>query len=122
MTDVAATLVVDTARISRVILKLARGHAAYELNEPQFDEPSSFACMPLAVLDQEARSRFETPPESSIWPEVGSRAMQRLSARMPAIPAWISVQNGRYRYLTSAGEAVMVRIVLSEYLSCEVVW
>jgi hypothetical protein len=34
---------------------------------------------------------------------------------------WVVVQEGRYRFLTSTG-AVIVRMVLSEYLACEVVW
>jgi len=28
--------------VRRVVLKLARGHAAYELNEPQIEDPMSF--------------------------------------------------------------------------------
>ena len=36
---------------------------------------------------------------------------------------WIEAQQGRYRYLTSVGdEDVVVRMVISEYLACEVVW
>jgi hypothetical protein len=31
----------EPARVRNVLLKLARGHAAFELNEPQLDEPAS---------------------------------------------------------------------------------
>ena len=36
---------------------------------------------------------------------------------------WVDVQEGRYRYLAFDDDgAITVRIVLSEYLACEVVW
>jgi hypothetical protein len=35
---------------------------------------------------------------------------------------WIVVQEGRYRFLASTGDGILVRMVLSEYLACEVVW
>jgi len=109
-------------RVEHVVLKLARGHAAYELSEPQLGEPSSLLCLPLESLSPDVRERFETPPSPSTWPEVGSRAMQRLAATFPAGADWILVQAGRYRYMTAVSDAVVVRMVLSEYLACEVTW
>jgi hypothetical protein len=35
---------------------------------------------------------------------------------------WVVVQEARYRFLTSTGGAVIVRMLLSEHLACEVVW
>jgi hypothetical protein len=113
---------VETSRVRNVALKLARGHAAFELNEPQLDEPSSVAIAPLHCMTLGVREEFETPPISSIWPEVGSRAMQRLVVDQPAASHWITVQPERYRYFTSVGDGVVVRVVMSEYLACEVVW
>ncbi len=37
-------------------------------------------------------------------------------------PNGIVVQPGRDRYVAVAEQAVMIRIVLSEYLACEVIW
>lgn len=37
-------------------------------------------------------------------------------------PDWIEVQPGQYRYFAIAQGAVMVRIVIGEYLACEVIW
>ena len=109
-------------RVLNVVLKLARGHAAFDLNEPQFDQPESVSIRPLISMSDEERTNFETPPESSIWPEVGSREFQRLALRWPGGSSWLSVQPGRYRYLASVGDGIVVRIVLSEYLACEVTW
>ena len=113
---------IEADRVRNVVLKLGRGHAAFELNEPQFDEPTSLSFVPFPSLTRDERERFERPPAASIWPEVGSRAMQRLVSDSPGEATWVTVQPGRYRYLTSAAEGVLVRVVISEYLGCEVLW
>jgi len=106
------------------MLKVARGHAAYELNEPQFDEPTEVAFAPLGGLSAKCLHEFETLPSTDIRPEVGSRALRRLADDGTAgASGWIVVQEGRYRYLAAAmRDGVLVRSVLSEYLACEVVW
>lgn len=123
------TLSVEVDRVRRVILKLARGHALYELHEPKIEAPSFCGFVPLASCSSEQRDAFEAPQAGlSVWPEVGSRALQRLlvvqagSSRELMVPGWVEVQPGRYRYLAFVSGAVTVRIVLSEYLACEVVW
>ncbi len=115
----------EASRVRRVVLKLARCHAAYELNEPQLQEPSRFEFKPLAVMAPDERADFECPEaQLSVWPEVGSRAMQR--ALEPSsdefAERWIVVQEGNYRYLTFQDVGLAVRVVLREYLACEVVW
>ena len=120
----ASSFTIERARVENVVLKLARGHAAHELNEPQFDYPSQISFLPLATLARDTAHRFETPPITSIWPEVGSRALLVLAADDgPASYRWIEAQPERYRYLAAVtSEAVVVRMVLSEYLACEVSW
>jgi hypothetical protein len=120
---------IDQERINRVVLKLARGHAAYEMSEPRHDDPTSVAVVPLPLLSEEAMGHFEAVPccgELAPWPEVGSRAFQRLASSVTAgfdfNGGWVEVQPGRYRYLAFADEGVTIRIVISEYLACEVVW
>lgn len=112
---------VELERIERIVVKLARGHSLYELNEPQLSAPSSVTIAPLHLLDDEAREAFERTAGQGfgIWPEVGSRAMQRL---IESGQEWITVQPSRYRYLATADSEVRVRLVLSEYLACEVIW
>ena len=114
---------VEHNRVRNVVLKLARGHATFELNEPQIQEPNSVVFIPLHTISDEARRSFETPPSGSRlmgWPEVGSRAMVRLVESTPGYE-WVAVQPGQYRYLACASP-VTVRIVIGEYLACEVVW
>lgn len=115
---------VELERARNVVLKLARGHAAYEASEIQRHAPSHLLITPLEALDDTARNHFETIPSSAIWPEVGSRAMQRLIVygRDVTGEGWIEVQAERYRYAVIAEGAIMVRIVVSEYLACEVIW
>lgn len=112
---------VEMDRIERIIVKLARGHALYELNEPQLSPPSTVRVTPVHLLSDEARTAFENTAGDgfAVWPEVGSRAMQRL---VESGEGWISVQDDRYRYIATADSMVCVRIVLSEYLACEVTW
>lgn len=111
----------EAARVEHVLLKLARGHAAFDLGEPQYRDPDRVAFMPLAKLDAQTREVFETVPHAHLWPEVGSRAMQRMAETLSS-PAWIDVQPGRYRYLATVEGGVLIRVVLSEYLAGEVRW
>ncbi len=115
----------EASRVRHVVLKLARCHAAYELNEPQLQEPSSIEFKPLALMSPDERAAFENlEAQFSVWPEVGSRAMQRaLAPSTDYLPqGWLVVQEGTYRYLTSQDVGLAVRVVLREYLGCEVLW
>jgi hypothetical protein len=124
--DGVVTFKVEQDRVDRVILKLARGHAAFELSEPQYGPPRHIYCAPLTSLSEETRDSFEGSPSPlmAAWPEVGSRAMMRCLVAEGCMyrSDWIDVQSGRYRYFSLAEGAAIIRIVLSEYLACEVVW
>lgn len=120
----------EIARFKNLILKLAKGHLAHELwpKTPcihQLIIPPSIA--PLEFLDDEQRSEFENFGNGNLagWPgEIGSRAFLRAVGepidQFEHFGAWSIVQRGRYRYAVDA-DAGTVRIVLSEYLACEVV-
>ena len=115
----------DKRRVMNVVLKLARGHAAYELSEPRLDEPEHVFFVPLCVMTREQLEQFESPgPMMAGWPELGSRAFLRAASCSPAgtQAGWIELQAGRYRYLVTELNGLVVRAVLSEYLACEVVW
>ncbi len=118
------TFEIESERVRQVVLKLARGHAAYELNEPMFDEPRHVWVRPLATLSSLEYQAFESAPGATLWPEVGSRAMQRAVVTDGVwLGDWVVVQEGRYRYLASGTEdGILVRSVLSEYLGCEAFW
>lgn len=112
---------VETARIENVIRKLGAGHSLFELHSPQHERPNS-AFTPIPLLSGQELAAFEDPPTPELFPEVGSRALVDMASRGSFVPEWVVVQPGRYRYLASAGPPVTVRMVLSEYLACEVNW
>jgi hypothetical protein len=118
----AITFEADIPRVENVVLKLARGHAAFELHSPLIDPPSSIFFAPLGSMTDEQMETFETPPIPTFFPEVGSRAMQRMFDHGDAGLRWIVAQEGRYRFMASPGMPIIVRFVLSEYLACEVAW
>ena len=110
---------VDADRIRRVVLKLARGHIAYELSAPKFEEPDSVSFVPLILMSDQQRSVFESPGKGSLvgLPEINSRAF----IRAVTSPGWVVVQPGRYRYLIEP-DGAFVSLVMSEYLACHVAW
>jgi len=114
---------IEEERVLGVIAKLARGHAAFDLHEPKPGAPVAMVACPMRLMPSEKRSAFENAAVSSLWPEVGSRAMVRIGSGMVGASEWIEVQSGRYRYLAAVTESsIIVRMVLSEYLAGEVIW
>ena len=117
----------EVDRIRKIILKLARGHAAYELY-PKIDEPDRVDFSPALALSDQERALFEGAESGGHgpWPEIGSRAFLRACGkttdRFEEVGGWITVQPGRYRYSVVEGGGVLVRMVLSEYLACAVSW
>jgi hypothetical protein len=127
----------DSARVERVLLKLARAHAAYELSSLCRGDPTLVSYRPLCIMSDNERDDYEASEVIHVWGEVGSRGMQReclmvaelLSTsgerlRLGAVVNdWIEVQTGRYRYLAhaAAGE-LKIKVIISEYLACEVSW
>jgi hypothetical protein len=117
----------DRNRVRNVLLKLARGHMAYELSLPGFSEPEVVEFMPFICMTDDDRVAFESPDDAgvSLWPEIGSRAFQRAvvgEGLMVPWDDWIVVQEGRYSYRVSQNDGNTVQMVLSEYLACRVIW
>ena len=114
-------------RVRNVILKLARGHIAYELY-PKIEKPIKVIFAPLPTLSEVERDAFEnvTSGKLDLWPEIGSRVFFRAGGKSPdrfeQSGDWVVVQLGRYRYATVETEGVLVKMVLSEYLACMVFW
>lgn len=109
-------------RIERIVLKLARGHVAFELGEPKLEEPANLAVAPMATMHSDQLSCFELPPRFCLLAEVGSRAMQRQVQSGTGVAEWIIVQPGRYRYLALLDVRTEIRFVFSEYFACLVAW
>lgn len=127
----------ELVRVRNVLLKLARGHAAFELSQVCRYEPIVFWSRPLHLLTNEERDLFDSCHVVQLFGEIGSRSQQRIlvsevklrsengeeSIVQLLINDWINVQDGRYRYLaTHDTDGVKVKIVIAEYLACEVVW
>ncbi len=115
----------DMDRVRRIVTKIARAHAAYELHEHFEHAPACIDVFPLRLLSDAALHDFESlgGKAFAMWPEVGSRAMQRMLEGYPGDrPGWVVVQDGRYRYMAGIEGGMVVRMVLSEYLGCKVVW
>lgn len=127
----------EIERIKKVMLKLARGHAAFELSQPCHAEPDHFWCGILSLLPQETREVFDAVHFQNIAGEVGARNMQRLLVTQMTridengqpqnigmlINDWIDVQDDRYRFIAidDMGQ-IVIRIVIAEYFACEVAW
>ena len=113
----------EIERVNRVIVKNARGHAFYELGEPMFARPSWIGVSPISLLSPGQMKEFENGTNSSLWPEVGSRLMQRVKFGDVELGGWITVQPHVYRYTVAQSvDEVLVRLVLRDYLAAEVLW
>jgi hypothetical protein len=128
---------IESERVKSVVVKLARGHAAFELSQPCKEEPASVSWRPLALMDEGQKKEFESSHVAQGYGEIGSRGMQRLlivQLKLQSqsgesktvdmvINEWVEVQNGRYRYhAIDCGDEVRIKLVISEYLACEVIW
>lgn len=117
---------VEGDRVRHVLLKLARGHAAYELSLPQLGEPDYVCFIPFASMSVEQRASFESPSGRTprCWPELGSRAFIRTvkNYAFSQPDEWTVVAPERYRYLVDQSGGLLVQMVLSEYLACRILW
>lgn len=115
-------------RVRSVILKLARAHAKYELSEAKIEEPEYIWIKPLPILSDEESDDFfrsQSISDFSLWPEIGSRAMQRLALSLGGQTSypWVTVQPGNYEYaVTQDTWNPLVRIVVRNYLAAQVAW
>lgn len=112
----------DMSKISRVIVKNARGHAFFEYGEPLLSEPEHIVVRPLETLTSKERVDFETIDMGAGWPEVGSRMTTRVITGQDLEDGWVVVQDGVYRYAVMQQSVMVVRIVIAEYLAAEVWW
>lgn len=128
---------VESERVKNVMLKLARGHAAFELSQPCHQQPDQFWCGPLTTLTQDERELFYAPHMQQMLGEIGSRNQRRLQVMEMVLQTdtedksvarfllndWIDVQEDYYRYLAIDDAGIQViRIVIAELYACEVVW
>jgi hypothetical protein len=128
---------IEEARVRNVLLKLAKGHAVFELSMPFRDEPTTIWWSPLEQLPDQDQETFHSAHVTHLLGEVGSRGMQRqyvTQLRLQGengegttmgliVTDWVDVQEDVYRYLALHDtDGVKIRIVIREYLACEVTW
>ena len=121
--DLEVAWTIEPDRVANVVVKNARGHAFHELGEPLLFAPGYARISYLHLMSDGQRGLFEQrAAEYDLWPEVGSRMMQRLVTE-DLDRGWVMVQRGVYRYMVvqRPGE-VLVRSVIREYLATEVSW
>ena len=118
------TLYPDPNRIARVVVKNARGHIHHEIAERADGPPDHVAFVPLHILDEHKRAAFESCGEGEIgiWPEVGSRMMERILTRGDMDGGWVIVESNRYRFAIDWRGDITVKTVIWEYLATETRW
>jgi hypothetical protein len=127
----------ESDRVRNVLLKLARGHAAFELSQIRREEPGSIWWRPLSLMTDDERDSFDAAHVVQMFGEVGSRGLQRLLVSQISLRStsggqstvdllindWVDVQENRYRYLAvEDGDGITIKIIIAEYLACEVTW
>jgi hypothetical protein len=128
---------IEPDRIKNVLLKLALGHAAYELSQTCRGYASTVRWAAVGSMHSDERESFETPYGMGLIGEIGSRQSQRQLITQVLLRShdgverimgfvtndWIDVQEDCYRYMASDdGDSIRVKMVIREYLACEVVW
>lgn len=113
-------LVINRQRVKDVVIKICQGHAAYDLAERLLDSPSKIRVTPLIQMSSKVRALFESPIENSLLPEVGTRALVKILSESGS--AWQIVQKGQYRFMVGIANGIIIKLVISEYLACEVIW
>ena len=115
----------DVKRMHLVLLKLARGHAAYECSEPRLDQPTAISVRSILTMSKEERRSFEELSQNTVLPEIGSRAFMGtvvLGKELYFDEGWRVVQKDRYMYAVHYSGLMSVRFLLGGYLACEVDW
>lgn len=135
--DGISGFVPEMERVQHVMLKLARGHAAFELSQICNETPDHFWCGALSSLPRENQDTFHSAHFQEMLGEVGSRNQQRLMVIQMNMPSpngemknvgmlvndWVDVQDNNYRYIAIDDMGVIIiRIVIAEFYACEVAW
>lgn len=120
----------DSDRLCRILLKLAKGHAGFEFDYINFDDSNTVVSYDFIFnMTEDDIYRFEEIPEMTFYPEVGSRScatpfvMQNIATgEVSAFMFWNDVQENQYRYQVSYNESggIRVKIVIYEILYCRI--
>ena len=113
----------DVQLMKVVVIKLARGHIAYELGVQMFEEPVFINIFSLYGSDDKDIEQFYYLPSSQKAPEIGCRGFVNLfSGKATGYESWHVVQPDRYQYSVGQSGGNWAKILISEYLACHVAW
>ncbi|WP_156916899.1 hypothetical protein [Leisingera aquimarina] len=113
----------EVDRVKNVAIKNARGHVFFENGEPKFEEPIFCDVFPLQTASDEQLDAIFPLQHFDVWPEVGSRWMQRLIAESGFDDqSFYVVQPEVYRFRLDFDHGVTIRSVIHEYLATIVAW
>jgi len=116
---------IDDLAFRKILLKLARGHAAFEISEPQLSDPYSLIYKSVQSMTVEENKSFFSLLELEKYPEVGSRLMQQIAFDPNNIPfsIWVSVQDDNYAYMINSGfTQLTVRLLIANFIVAEIIW
>ncbi|MED1876959.1 hypothetical protein [Brevibacillus borstelensis] len=127
-------------RISRVLFKLAIGHAVFEVSEGYCIKEGIVSYSFRDSMSNEEIEEFSAPfiLNGQVFPEVGSRAFERIivvemdlaSVHDPeqkintrlALLEWVDVQATKYSYTSYLfGDEIVVKIIINEFLYAQVI-
>jgi len=113
----------EMERFKNVFIKLAKGHLLFEFNEFKSEDPYSIDFFLLSEISKVEYDLFNSVPQVTNFPEVGSRAMQRVVDMSDSDMRfmWQIVQENRYRYLVAQLDFVIIKIVIDEFFGCQVI-
>lgn len=82
----------NEAQLHNVVMKLPKGHAAYELSELWHDESGVYSFCTIIAIPEVKRQDFEGMRSGfqCLWAELGSRGFQR-SLGKPVPPCQVAV-------------------------------
>ena len=110
---------IEVNRVKNVITKFAVAHMLYEFGEKRLIRPDHISFAFINQMNSTEIDKFNKPISEELFPEIGSRWMQRV---VETGSDWVIVQLNKYRYYLYSAPTNFIRIVIGELLYCEVMW
>lgn len=127
----------DEKRLLNVLIKLAKGHSAFELGHLERKAPDHYWWDFKKNFSKEEWESFDIAEVTNLLGEIGSRNFQRMyvveapfinsvgesETTQLIINDWVDVQEDVYRYQTIDNEdGVTIRIIIREFIAFEAFW
>lgn len=110
---------IDKTRVENVLVKLARTHLFYLINEINLKDPKDLTYNPIINLSPKEKNQF-FENKGYLYPEIGTRLFSELVKKNNF--NWHIIQDGFYQFLIEIAENVSVKILIRNYLACTITW